>query len=82
MFQRGETQGDKVLDFTGAGVDPGDHLEFRGFGAGATVTQVGNSDFYTITAEDGGASETFQLAGVFNLDLATGMSHNDVLLFA
>ncbi|KQP65232.1 hypothetical protein ASF41_21990 [Methylobacterium sp. Leaf111] len=77
VFQRGETSGDKVLDFSGAG---GDRLEFRGFGTNATLTQEGSSDFYMITAGAGGASETFQLVGVKNLDLAAGS--NDFLLVA
>ncbi|KQP63982.1 hypothetical protein ASF41_22150 [Methylobacterium sp. Leaf111] len=84
VFRLGETQGDKVTDFTGAGATIGDHLEFRGFGAGATFTHAANSDLYTITADaaHGSVSETFQLVGVTNLDLLTGAGHNDVLLFA
>ncbi|WP_082504478.1 family 16 glycosylhydrolase [Methylobacterium sp. Leaf111] len=84
VFRLGETQGDKVTDFTGAGLAAGDHLEFRGFGTGATFTHAANSDLYTITADaaHGSVSETFQLVGVTNLDLLTGAGHNDVLLFA
>ncbi|WP_156653324.1 hypothetical protein [Methylobacterium sp. Leaf111] len=87
VFWLGETHGDKVMDFTGAGATVGDHLEFRGFGSfdtGATLTHAENSDLYTITADaaHGGASETFQLVGVTNLDLLTGTGHNDVMLFA
>ena len=84
VFRFGETQGDKVLDFTGAGVSAGDGLTFYGFGSGATLAQVGTSDSYTITADTahGGASETFQLVGVTNLDLLTGSGHNDIMLFA
>ncbi|KQP76730.1 hypothetical protein ASF41_02920 [Methylobacterium sp. Leaf111] len=84
VFRLGEAHGDKVTDFTGAGLASGDHLEFYGFGAGATFTHAANSDLYTITADaaHGGASETFQLVGVTNLDLLTGTGHNDVLLFA
>jgi Ca2+-binding RTX toxin-like protein len=84
VFRRGETQGDRVMDFTGAGATDGDHLEFYGFGTGATLARVEMSNSYTIKADadHGGISETFQLADVTNLDLGMGVGHNDVPLFA
>ncbi|KQP75794.1 hypothetical protein ASF60_23195 [Methylobacterium sp. Leaf113] len=84
VFRFGATVGDKVLDFTGAGVTVGDSLAFYGFGTGATLAQVGTSDSYTIKADaaHGGMSETFQLVGVTNLDLLSGSGHNDLMLFA
>ncbi|KQQ47922.1 hypothetical protein ASF58_00720 [Methylobacterium sp. Leaf125] len=84
VFRAGETNGDKVMDFTGVGAAAGDHLEFYGFGSGATLSHTAGTDLYTIKADaaHGGASETFQLVGVTNLDLLTGPGHNDVVLFA
>ncbi|KQP74752.1 hypothetical protein ASF41_17350 [Methylobacterium sp. Leaf111] len=84
VFHAGETQGDQVVDFTGAGAAVGDALAFYGFGSGAKLSQIGTTDSYTITADaaHGGASETFQLVGVTNFDLLTGTNHNDVMLFA
>jgi hypothetical protein len=84
VFRLGETHGDRVIDFTGAGAASGDHLAFYGFGSGATLSHAANSDLYTITADaaHGGVSETFQLVGVTNLDLITDPGHNDELLFA
>ncbi|KQQ45242.1 hypothetical protein ASF58_19615 [Methylobacterium sp. Leaf125] len=83
VFRAGETNGDKVMDFTAAGA-AGDHLEFYGFGTGATLSHAAAGlDLYTITADaaHNHVSETFQLLGVTNLDLVTGQGH-DVLLFA
>ncbi|KQQ44622.1 hypothetical protein ASF58_20845 [Methylobacterium sp. Leaf125] len=84
VFRKGETSGDKVMDFTGAGATSGDHLEFYGFGTGATLSHTAGTDLYTIKADadHGGQSETFQLVGVTNLDLGMGAGHNDALLFA
>jgi hypothetical protein len=78
VFRAGEAQGDLVTDFYGAGRTVGDSLEFAGYGAG-TITQLGASDSYTITADaaHGGITETFRLAGVFNLD--THVGSNDFL---
>ena len=82
VFRFGEANGDAVLDFTGAGAAVGDVLKFVGYGAG-TITHGATADSYVITpdAKHGGATaaETIQVAGVANLDLATGSGHNDVL---
>ncbi|MDF8334980.1 family 16 glycosylhydrolase [Novosphingobium cyanobacteriorum] len=69
LFQAGQAHGDKVTGFTGAGVAGGDRLVFIGYGNSATLTQVDNSDYYTITADaaHGGFSETIQISNVKNL---------------
>tara|TARA_R110000868_G_scaffold150689_1_gene374141 strand:- start:31332 stop:37586 length:6255 start_codon:yes stop_codon:yes gene_type:complete len=70
-FQRGEATGDKVTDFTGAGVVGGDVLKLSGYGTDAFFTQTGGSDFYEIHAGAayGGLVETIQLVGVTTLGL-------------
>jgi hypothetical protein len=69
VFRLGEGGGDAVTDFTGAGVTGGDLLQLVGYGPGATIEQVGTSDYYTIhaAAEMGGGSELIHLTGVTNL---------------
>jgi serralysin len=84
VFRPGETNGDKVMDFNDAGASAGDRLAFSGFGPGATLSQTMGTDVYTITADTdlwGELSETFQIAGVTNLDLIGSLKH-DVLLVA
>ena len=39
MFQRGEADGDIIVDFAGNGASAGDVLLFVGYGPGATFTQ-------------------------------------------
>lgn len=77
IFKKGEANGDRVTDFSGAGKVLGDTLMFVGYGAG-TLSQVGKSDYYVITPDSahGGAAaaETIHLAGVFNLDLSHGQN--------
>jgi Ca2+-binding RTX toxin-like protein len=70
VFQRGEANGDLVTDFAGAGVAGGDILHLSGFGTGAFIAQVGQSDSYVIYAgvEYAFAAETIRLAGVTALD--------------
>ena len=69
QFQRGEAQGDVVKDFAGAGVSGGDILRFVGFGADASITQVGSSDLFAIHAGAafGGATEVIELVGVTHI---------------
>ena len=57
--------GDALLGFTGNGAAAGDRLSFTGFGAGATLTQVGLSDSWRI--DYGVQSETLRLVGVTSL---------------
>jgi hypothetical protein len=40
VFHVGEASGDTVLDFAGNGVAAGDSLQFVGYGAGATFTNI------------------------------------------
>jgi serralysin len=54
-----------VLDFAGNGPAAGDSLRFTGFGAGATLTQNGATDYWTINY--GSSAETIQLTGVTSL---------------
>lgn len=70
IFRFGETAGDSVTDFQGAGQQAGDVIRLIGFGDHASVTQVGTSDYYTVSAGD--HSETFQLVNVFNLSAKFG----------
>jgi Ca2+-binding RTX toxin-like protein len=84
-FNFGEARGDVVTDFTGAGAAVGDRLDFYGYGTlatGATLQQVGATDFYKITpdAAHGGAAaaETIEIFNVFNLNTSIGT--NDFIL--
>ncbi|WP_256469659.1 MULTISPECIES: hypothetical protein [unclassified Bradyrhizobium] len=84
-FNFGEASGDVVTDVTGAGASVGDHLDFYGYGTlatGATLQQVGTTDFYKITpdAAHGGAAaaETIEILNVFNLNTSAGS--NDFIL--
>jgi hypothetical protein len=40
VFHAGETNGDVVVDFAGNGAGPGDALQFVGYDAGATFTNI------------------------------------------
>jgi len=69
QFRLGEADGDVVTDFAGAGVAGGDILRLVGYGEGATIEQVGASDFYAIHSgvEVGGTLEHIRLVGVTTL---------------
>ncbi|MFK4525265.1 Ca2+-binding RTX toxin-like protein [Bradyrhizobium japonicum] len=84
-FNFGEANGDVVTDFSGAGASVGDHLDFYGYGTlatGATLQQIGTTDFYKITpdAAHGGAAaaETIEILNVHNLNTSAGS--NDFIL--
>jgi Ca2+-binding RTX toxin-like protein len=66
IFRPGETAGDSVLDFFGNGTLAGDALKFIGFGAGASLSQVAATDFWSVSY-GAGLSETLQLVGVTSL---------------
>jgi len=68
VFSRGQADGDRVTDFSGAGVAGGDKLVFTGFGKGV-VTRIGATDSYLIRADaaHGGGTETITLSGVAGL---------------
>lgn len=69
QMQRGEADGDRVTDFSGAGVAGGDILYLVGYGPDATITRIGTSDSYEIRAGAafGGQVEVIRLTGVTNL---------------
>lgn len=84
-FNFSEANGDTITDFTGAGAAVGDRLDFYGYGTiatGATLQEVGVSDFYKITpdAAHGGAAaaETIEILNVHNLNTSVGS--NDFIL--
>ncbi len=61
VFDMGETNGDSVLDFSGNGTGAGDSLVFRGFGAGATFTQV-DATHWKVASADGLTQETLTVS--------------------
>ncbi|NML96221.1 family 16 glycosylhydrolase [Novosphingobium olei] len=69
VFQIGEGDGDVVQDFSGAGISGGDLLKFVGYGAGAYLTQVEDSDYYEIHLASGVTADTIQIAGAHNIGL-------------
>ncbi len=66
-FHVGEAAGDSVLDFFGNGSLVGDTLQFLGYGSGATFTQVGMTDFWSINYNGGSFSEMIELLGITSL---------------
>lgn len=64
QFSPGEAAGDVIQGFVGNGAAAGDTLVFQGYGAGATLSNVG--DAWTITWA--GGQETFTITGVTSLD--------------
>jgi Ca2+-binding RTX toxin-like protein len=67
VFHAGETAGDAILDFVGNGPSAGDSLQFAGFDAGASLVQVGNTDFWSVSYNGGALVETIQIKGVTSL---------------
>jgi Ca2+-binding RTX toxin-like protein len=76
VLRAGETEGDVVTDFTGAGRASGDTLFFVGYGSGAKLLQGALPGSYVIQSGDGSHVELFYMTGVTQLDL-TGT--NDIL---
>ncbi len=62
IFVRGEIHGDTIMDFQGNGDGAGDAIRFEGFGAGGTLTRVGATNQWSVTAGDG-STEIFNFAG-------------------
>jgi Ca2+-binding RTX toxin-like protein len=63
VFQSGQATGDAVVDFAA-----GDRLEFRGYGAGSTLTKVaGSTTNWTITDGQTGATEVITLVNKYAL---------------
>ena len=64
MFQRGEGNGDAIIDFDGLGAGAGDSLQFVGYGtaaAGATFTQT-DATHWSINSADGTTHDIIVLA--------------------
>jgi len=59
VFHPGEANGDTIWDFTGGGT--ADKLEFIGFGAGASFTQI-DSTHWQLTYAAGAAQEIINIA--------------------
>tara|TARA_R110000868_G_scaffold411656_1_gene706919 strand:- start:10955 stop:14185 length:3231 start_codon:yes stop_codon:yes gene_type:complete len=62
VFKAGEANGDRVVDFTGAGVAGGDVLKFVGYAADASIAPGAIGGEYRITSN--GVTETIKLDGV------------------
>jgi serralysin len=75
VFQRGEANGDTVVDFVGNGAAPGDTLSFVGYGPGATFTQV-DAMHWQVHSGDGLTTETLTF---FN---SAAINVTDDVLFA
>ena len=61
VFNVGEAGGDTIVDFAGGGAGLGDSLVFVGYGDGS-FTQVGVSNVWTVTSEDGLTTELITFA--------------------
>jgi len=72
VFQRGQANGDTVIDFGGNGADPGDAFEFVGYGPGATFVQM-DGTHWQISSGDGFTHETITLQN------AAAVHQSDVL---
>ena len=65
MFNAGQANGDVIVDFDGQGAGVGDTLSFVGFGTagdGATFTQIGATNQWTIHSGLDGADEIITLS--------------------
>ncbi len=58
VMRAGEVDGDRILDFEGAGAPGGDVLEFHGYGAGASIEALGGGQY---RVAGNGYSEVFTL---------------------
>ena len=61
VFHVGEADGDMVVDFAGNGASAGDSLQFVGYGAGATFTNI-DATHWQVNYNGGASHEviTFQ----------------------
>jgi Ca2+-binding RTX toxin-like protein len=60
VLRRGETDGDVLVDFSGAYGWPGDSIIFLGFGSGASLTRD-DATHWTVHSGDGLVHETFEV---------------------
>ncbi len=57
-----QANGDVITDFAGNGAAAGDRLQFVGYGAGASLHQVGTTDQWQIDYNGGTQHETITLS--------------------
>jgi len=60
VFQRGQANGDTVVDFSGNGASVGDSFEFVGYGAGASFVPL-DATHWQVNSGDGTTHETITL---------------------
>ena len=72
VFQRGQANGDTVVDFGGNGAAAGDAFEFVGYGPGATFVQI-DGTHWQVNSGDGLTHETITLQN------AAAVHQSDVL---
>ena len=71
VFNVGQANGDTIIDFAGNGAGVGDSLNFVGFGTaaqGATFTQIGATNQWTIHSGLGGPDEIITLSNGASVD--------------
>jgi Ca2+-binding RTX toxin-like protein len=70
VFNFGQANGDTIIDFAGNGAGAGDSLNFVGFGTaqGATFTQIGATNQWTIHSGLGGPDEIITLSNGATID--------------
>jgi Ca2+-binding RTX toxin-like protein len=68
VFQKGEANGDTIIDFWGQGASIEDSIVLQGYGAGTTLTRVGTGSSLTYRINDNGYIEVITVH-------ATGQIH-------
>jgi Ca2+-binding RTX toxin-like protein len=68
VFQKGEANGDTIIDFWGQGASIEDSIVLQGYGAGTTLTRVGSGSSLTYRINDNGYIEVITVH-------ATGQIH-------
>jgi Ca2+-binding RTX toxin-like protein len=69
VFQKGEANGDTIIDFWGQGASIEDSIVLQGYGAGTTLTRVGSGSSTTYRINDNGYIEVITVH-------ATGQIHS------
>jgi len=69
VFHVGEAGGDTVVDFAGNGVAAGDSLQFVGYGAGATFTNI-DATHWQVNYNSGGSHEVITFLNGAPIDAA------------